>query len=203
MRTLFARRCALITLLGLGSITAAAAVDIEFRPDWQSVNVGDTVDVELYLVASNGGNELVSALDLFFGWDNTYLDLLGLDHTGEPSLLRSEFLAGDLFGVNEVVPPQDGDGLYQAQAMLGQPIVATPLGTFITTLQFEALAETAGTDVIILPSAGTPTRDTAVFDGTVPNLDITGTFSGATVEIVPEPATWLLILLAGACGRRR
>ena len=71
---------------------------------------------------------------------------------------------------------------------------ADPLGTLITTLEFEALSPTDETPVGFLRTGGDPPLDTIVFDGLVPNLDVTGELLGATIQIVPAPST--LIVLA-------
>ncbi|MCZ6652142.1 MAG: cohesin domain-containing protein, partial [Planctomycetota bacterium] len=97
------------------------------------------------------------------------------------------FPPNDTFNLNEVVPPQDGDGLYVALAPLGNTVPTTPEGVLLTTFQFLALADTPQTPVDILDSGGDPLGETMVFDGIVPNLDVSGTLSGSVVEIILEP----------------
>jgi hypothetical protein len=190
--------------------SARALINLEFRPGSQTVNVGDPGDVDLYAVSDSSADQYLAAVDLVFAWDPTYLDLFGLDYTGSPLLSAFFSFPDPLYGINEANPPADGDGLAIGFAPLGVPVAATPAGAYLFTLQFDALAETLGTPISILASLQKPSyleKRTIVFDGTVPNLDVTGTLSGAMVTIVPEPATVLLGIVAlgsmiGLQGRR-
>jgi hypothetical protein len=132
-----------------------------------------------------------------FGWDPAYLDLLGLDGTGAVPLMSSAFPANDAWGLNEVVPPHDGDGLYLALALIGDPVEVTTNGVLLTTFQFAALQPTTGTFVDMLTEGGSPPINTAVIDGLVPGLEVTGTLTGAMVTIVPEPKSVVLLALVG------
>ena len=100
------------------------------------------------------------------------------------------------YGLNEVIPPQDGDGLYRAEAPLGNPVIPTASGALITTFEFLALAEAPSTTLDILATGGDG-GTTVVFDGLVPGLHVTGTLGSATVEITPEPTTLSLLALGG------
>src|SRR5436190_15817065 len=63
-------------------------------------------------------------------------------------------------------------------------IPATPAGTLLTTFQFHALAATSPSTIVnIVPSAGNPVGQTIVYDGTIPNTNVTGTLSSATITI--------------------
>lgn len=174
--------------LALGASSAAADINLELRPLSQTVPIGQTVDMGLFAVSDNGEiTQTLSAADIVVAWDPAALRLLGLDQTGAAPLLLSGFPANDPYGLNEVVPPQDGDGYYQVLAILGAPVEATVPGTLLTTLRFDALSLSAGTPVNIPASGGNPALNTTVFDGEVPNTIVTGTLSGATVTIVPGP----------------
>ncbi len=179
------------TLIAVSSICwavpALANIDLEFRPPGQTASVGDTVNIGLYAVSDDETDQLLAAAQVIISWDPSYLQLLGNDDTGAVPLLSSGFPSNDPFNLNEVVPPQDGDGLYVAFALLGNPVPATPEGVLLTTFQFLALADTPQTPVDILESGGDPAGETIVFDGTVPNLDVTGTLIGSVVEIILEP----------------
>jgi len=160
--------------------------------------VGNSFGLGLYAAWDGQQNQSFSAVDAIIGWNPAYLRMLSLSNTGGVPLLSSVFPAHDAYQLNEVVPPQDGDGLYQALTFLGSPVTAPFNGALLTTLRFHALSQTTLTSVAFLPSAGSPTGYTRVYDGVVPNLDITGTLTGASVTIIPEPASYLLLLIAGA-----
>ncbi len=176
------------------AVPAWASINLEFRTTSPWV-VGDTVEVGLYAVSDDDSYvQSFSAIRAVFSWDPTYLDLIGVDQTGAVDLLSSGFPADDAWGLNEVVPPQDGDGLYQGLAMFGQPVEATVAGVLVTTFQFEALSPTPATPLDILVEGGSPPITTLITDGVVPGLDVTGALVGASVTIVPEPAAMALLL---------
>ncbi|MCZ6652838.1 MAG: hypothetical protein O7D91_07410, partial [Planctomycetota bacterium] len=179
------------SLMALASICwavpALADINLEFRPPSQSVLIGDTVNIGLYAVSDDETDQLLAAAQVIISWDPSFLQLLGIDGTGAVPLLSSGFPSNDPFNLNEVVPPQDGDGLHVALAPLGNPVPTTPEGVLLTTFQFLALADTPQTPVDIMDSGGDPLGETIVFDGTVPNLDVSGTLIGGVVEIIFEP----------------
>ena len=179
---IFGAVCILATS-GLATSPAAANINLEFRPAGQTVSVGDTVSVGLYAVSDDKTDQFMAAAQVILAWDPEFLQLLGNDDTGAVPLLSSSFPANDPFNLNEQVPPQDGDGIYIAFAPLGNPVAATPSGTLLTTFLFKAVAETFSTPVDILEFGGNPVGETIVFDATVPNLDVTGSLTGATVHV--------------------
>ncbi|MBI5863993.1 MAG: hypothetical protein HZB38_05715 [Planctomycetes bacterium] len=163
---------------------ADANIDLKWRKPAQSVCPGDLVEVGLYAVSDSGNDQLLSAIDLAFVWDPAYLHLLGLSQTGAVPLLASFFPANDPFGINEVVPPQDGTGLYSAYAPFGAPVAATPGGVLITTFRFQALQSTTSATLIEMRSTlGSPPATTAVWSGTSPGTPVTGTLMDARVGI--------------------
>lgn len=185
---------------------AGPLINLEFRPSFQSVNVGSVVSIGIY-ASSTFATRTLSSYDLIFSWDPTFLQLTGLDNTGAVPMAANAFYnAAATGGINESIPPADGTGMVTGFA-IPMPInapVATTSGILLTTLKFNALALTPSTPLTILSSAGTPTKFSMVVDGEVPNLDVTGSFSNAAVQIVPAPATGACMLLGAlALGRRR
>jgi len=174
----------LCAFLPPGPVDAEVPVNLEWRPPSQTVQVGDTVNIGLYAVCSDPNTtQSMAAMDVIFAWDPERLRLLGLDCTGAANWLYSGF-PDDPYGLNETIPPQDGDGLYTALSPLGNPVHATPEGTLVTTFQFEALSVCDLTIVDILESAGSPPAHTVVYSGDTPNTDVTGTLGHAEVTIV-------------------
>jgi hypothetical protein len=207
----YKRVCWLGALLAWASLWHAVPalgesdVNLEWRPASQTVFVGDTVDIGLYAVSDDPEvDQSMAAMDVIIAWDPVYMQLLGVDDTGGPGWLSSSF-PSDPYGLNEVIPPQDGDGIYTALASLGEPVDATPQGTLVTTFRFDTLSETSVTVLEILESAGSPLGQTVVYSGDTPNWPVTGTLGSAGVTIVPEPGTLAVLALGSLCllNRRR
>lgn len=169
------------------AVVAGAAVDVEFRVECDTYEVGDDVRVGLYAVSDlPSGNQLISALEVIFEWDETVLRLDGLSTSGGPGLVFQGFPTTDYGGLNEADPPQDGDGMYVGLGPLGTPIQASPSGRLITVFVFEALASSNSTDVLPVATGGSPLQGTIVYSGVTPNVEVTGVLSGDDVEIVQQ-----------------
>lgn len=196
-----------LVLCAAACATAHADVNLEFRPVASVINVGDTAQVGLYLTwDGTGAGQTVSALQLAFSWDPSFLDLTGLDGTGGATLITSEFPVAGSGGLNDASIPADGDGFYLGLADLGTPIDTTVAGgALVTTFLFQGLAETPATPVTMWPSGGSPLVRTTVFDGVTPNTDVTGSISGTSITVVPVPGTGVLfgVGAAGVLRRRR
>jgi hypothetical protein len=170
---------------GVAAATARADIDLTLFPVENVVTVGDIIEIQVVVISDSDEDQLMSAMQMIFAWDTDVMQLLGLDQTGAVNLLFSGF-PNDPYGINESNPPKDGLGLYQALAPLGNPVAATPSGTLLTTLLFEALSPTSKTWIEIVPSAGDPEGHTIIFDGTTPNTDVTGVLTDASVTILPD-----------------
>jgi hypothetical protein len=149
---------ALLLVALVASVRALAApgtISLEWRPTLQTVSVGETVGIGLYAVSDSGEPEQFSAVQAVIAWDNEHLLLMGTDESGAIGLFSSGFPAGDAYNLNETSPPADGDGLWVGLAF-PDPLPATPEGSLLTTVLFEALAPTSGAWAEILPNGGNP-----------------------------------------------
>lgn len=182
---------------------ANASINLTLQPVNAVADIGEVVEVRVYATSDSSSNQLLSAVQMILGWQTPYLQLLGNHQSGAVPLLVSGFPVGDPWGLNESNPPQNGVGMYQAFAPLGNPVAATPSGTLLTTLRFLALAPTPATPVDILPSAGSPVGHTIVFDGTTPNTNVTGVLMGTSITIIPAPGGIIALVLGGMVSRRR
>jgi len=181
---------------------AAASINLELRPGSQSVFVGSAFSVDLYAVSDNLTSQTLSAAQVIITWNIAFVQLLGLNNTGTPML--SSGFGPDPYHLNDSL--LDGDAMWIGFAPLGNPVAATPAGTFLTRFNFHANAVTTPTTLInIAPSGGSPTGQTIVFDGVTANLPVTGTLTGAIVTVVVPDPGGMAVLLAGALliGRRR
>ncbi len=183
-----ARTSRLIVLANFGAALATAAdVNLELRPLRQAASVGDRVTARL--VAFSADPELaqpLAAMDVVFTWDSTVLRLVDIDRTGAPAWLYADFPA-DPWGVNEAFPPQDGNGLFTAFSPLGDPVAASPEGLLVMSLRFDVVSEAPETAVAIVPNLAGEGAQTRVYDGVVPNRDITGTLGSCWIDIGGSP----------------
>lgn len=174
----------------------AGLVNMNFLPSAQVVNVGATVSIDILLQADGGAAESVSALDAILDWDPTLLQLNGVNNAAAGYAWLAEGFLPDPDGINASLT--DGNAIYTALGQLAAPAFAPPSpgALVVTTLEFTALAETAGTLVRFVPNMGT-FGSTQIFAGFVPNSPITGDISStALVTIIPEPANIVFLLLA-------
>lgn len=177
-----------VTITLCSAAPGVANINLELRPASPNASVAcGIVNIGLFAVSDSDGDQSLSAAQVIFAWDPEFLQLLGIDDTGAVNLGSSFFPLDDPFGLNEVVPPQDGDGLYLAFAPIGEVVSATPEGTLLTTFRFQPLAVTSQTSVDILETGGRPPTQTKVFDGKVPGLNVLGSVSGSVVAILESP----------------
>lgn len=181
---------------------AVAAINLELRPQDPLATVGQVVHIGVYAVSDSAAAQTLAAAEIIVSWDPLALQMLSANQSGAVPLLTSGFLA-EPYNLNASL--SDGDGMWIGLAPLGAPVIATPAGSLLTTLRFAALAATPSTFIQMPAQAGSPVGSTIVFDGSVPNLPVTGTLTGTQVSIViPVPPSALLFLSpALAISRRR
>ena len=190
---------AVVLLLGVASEANAQGdgiVDLRWSVPAGNIVEDDTFTVGLIARSGSLVSEPFSALEAIMKWDPTRISLLGIDGTQDSyEWLSSAFPAVDPQGLNATF--LDGDALYQA---LGQfspsPLpVATTQGLRVTNFTFRALRP--GVAQLDLPIEIGAFGRTVVLDDMIPGLDILGTTSPGSVNIVPipEPATAILLLV--------
>jgi hypothetical protein len=179
---------------------AHANINLEFRPALQTTFVGNVFSIDLYSVSDDLSNQTTSAAQVIITWDTTFVQLLGLDNTGTP-MTTASFFGPEPYGLNSSLT--DGDAMWIGLAPPGNPVPATPLGTFLTSFSFLALAPTfPGTTLIDIAatggmsSSGQPGQ-TIVYDGVTPNTDVTGTLTGSMVQVLVPGPGGLSALMAG------
>ncbi len=157
-------------------------VDLELRPESDTVEIGEPVNVGLYAVSSNSdSDEAFGSLQAILQWDPEVLTLLGLDNNGPYVWLISDFMDdSQIDGLNDTF--EDGDAFYVGLRNLSSDPVATPDGLLVTTFQFEAVGAAEGSVLYIPKSSGSITV-TAVYDDEIPGWPVTGTLGSATVSV--------------------
>lgn len=176
-----------LALMAISSATCVTgAVNLEWRSADLRVHVGDTVSVGLYAVSDSGSDWPISAMEVIVLNDAAYLKFTGITAAGAPyQWLYSGFRPDAPDNLNKKL--YDGGMMYSAWAQLGQTAAATPGGLLVTTFQFVAQSPVSSTSVTVPRTYATSAR-TCVFDGTVPNLDVTGQLGSARVTIAPVGA---------------
>jgi len=180
---------ALAASMTLAARPAGAAIDLSLDPVAGVVEVGDAVEIRLVAASDTGGLAFSAAIDAILAWDPGFLTLVGTSQAGAVPLLSAGFPAFQ--PLNEASPPADGDALFTALAPLGDPIDVTPGGVLVTTFLFEAIAETPATAIELPATLGG--YATTVFDGIVPNLDVTGLLAGTSITVIPSPGAAILL----------
>jgi len=167
----------------------------------QPVQVGETIDVQIKMNADTTDQRFVVA-DIIFGWDNTKLEFLEVDHTGSHPYIWLP-LSGlpcvedengnaiddplcnglrDFYGINEAMPPADGNGLYFAYGELGQTFILTNEEVNVARLRFKVIDSFTETEVFFIPQAtANYTAKTVVYGSYIPGLNVTGSLTSATV----------------------
>jgi hypothetical protein len=148
--------------------------------------IGQTVDVQVLVQANN--QTRITSCDLVFGWDTTKLEFVGIDNSNILEPLASFLPQGnwDYYGINETLPPADGNGLYYWLAPLtGIPVYITQQPSLLTTLKFKVLPNYTPTSVDILPEFTVfHTAETVIYGSDVPGMNVTGTLTNAPVNPV-------------------
>ena len=186
---------ALVASLSVSSLCSAdSQINLSLTGPTTPVAVNQTIDIKLRAtqeqIASLVGTSFV-AIDCILQWNPKQLQLVGLTTAGSVSLLSSYFPtpAADYTGINEIVPPADGNALYYALAPLGNPVQVPLTGVQVVTFRFRVRTAFTTSTINILPNYTVLSpADTIVYDGTVPGLDVTGTIAGVTVsQVQPCP----------------
>lgn len=168
---------------------AHALVSLEFRPLAQSVNVGDSISIELWATAP--ANESFAAVDTILLWSDSIMNPIGANQLGGAynGWTSSGFLANEMNG-----SLSDGNAFWTGLSPLfGTQPEATPSGLHLTTFTFTAL--TPGTATLEMPASYTWPGRPQPFESKVygaQNTNITGTLAttaSVTVNPVPEPAS--------------
>lgn len=185
--------CLFLILIGFLTVSEASgtedAVDLQWWPEAQVVQLGASVEVGLYAVPNVQCNWPVSAMDVivFHSKDGTgtpHLAYQGLIADGAPydwffSGLSSK--APD--GIN--ADKYDGEIMYTAMAEPGEPAVVPSSGLLVTTFRFTAQTVVAESTITIPATFGLYCT-TAVWDGVIANKNVVGQRGSARVMVVPQ-----------------
>lgn len=158
-----------------------ADIDVSLQPVSSGAAVGETVRFECYLSSPTPQEYCCATISL--DWDPERLRLIGCTEEGAEATQMAWWPEMSVpWTLNEEVPPQDGTGLYIVLASLGSDQMADPDGALMTTFEFETLAP--GIAEVRLSTEGPGIEDaTIVWDGVVPNLQVTGELISGSVTV--------------------
>ncbi|MBI2842576.1 MAG: hypothetical protein HYX78_04175 [Armatimonadetes bacterium] len=183
MRRIFCYSILVVAILFGATATGYAAVDLRWRPEFQVVHTGDSVDVGFYALSDSGADWPISAMEVIMLYNPDHLDFYDISTVGAPyQWLMNGFLSPSPDDLNLAL--DDGEMMYSAWAQLGVAAKATPSGLLVTTLRFLAKDPVSRTYITIPLTFGTQAK-TRVFDGATPNLNVTGSLGTATIMVVP------------------
>jgi hypothetical protein len=191
-------------MLSVMPAVSQGAINLELRQFHPNpLPVGGFADQDLYAVWDGSGDDTISAIDLLFTWDPAHLSMDGSDDSFSETPILASFFPTGSGEVNDASPPTTGQGQVTVFMQAGQTATISQTGTLVTTLLFTALSPTPGTPISLVSQIDT--HHTKVYGGAVENSDVTGTLTGSTVVITPEPGALVLLAAAAAplCIRRR
>lgn len=154
-------------------------------------SVGESVSVPLVAYASPAVR--MNAADIIIKWDNTVLCFDGIDNSTNTLPALMSFLPapkgwyGDLSGINEVIPPADGDALYYwLSPLCGCATMVDGFDT-MTVFKFTVLQPFASTSVEFIPALTYTSypEETIVWGSNVGGWPVTGSTTSATITGSP------------------
>ena len=178
-----AMAAAMALTIGLSAPSVFGGVNIEWRAEYSSAVVGDTLEIDLYAVADSPEPQSMAGLSVIMEWDPTVLELTGYVDTSPYAWLAVGFPDDSgLDGVNNDLT----DGQAYLQALRGLPPepapVATEEGLLVATLVFDAVGADYCEAIETPLTVGLHT-ETVVIDGVLPGVDILGNAYDAYVTV--------------------
>jgi hypothetical protein len=171
-----------------------AKINLELVAPKTPVGVGDIVEISLKASANTTPQRYLVS-DIIFGWDNTKLEFLDVNHSGShpfiwvpPSGLPCpahvtpcEGIGGDYTGINEEIPPVDGNALYYGYGQLGQVFIITEPVEIVKFI-FRVKAPFTTSEITLIPELTiTYQAKTVIYGSYIPGMPVTGTLTNATV----------------------
>ncbi|MGD2107960.1 MAG: hypothetical protein PVI86_01085 [Phycisphaerae bacterium] len=171
-----------------GTLAVAPIVDLSWVPSSQTVQVGETVQIDLMASSGTCADQPIASAEVILLWDPGALKLLGRippsplpwSSSGFPNDSALDGLNAPFVGV----PASDGDALYQAFGTLPSGVVVPPGGIVVTTFEFEALDGSLGTTVSIPATFGAFSQTRILGAASDIGLNVTGSLGSASVTIL-------------------
>jgi hypothetical protein len=206
MRNLIASVVSLFVMTSaLAQTDPNAKINLEAVAPETAVAVGEEFEVPIMMAAATTPQRYFVS-DIIFGWDTTKLEFIGLNHVGSHPLIwvppsgmpcpagyqNCAGIGGDYTGLNEAIPPADGNGLYYGYGQLGYLFMVYQQPVQIVRFKFKVLQPFTETTVRILPEFTTTidnqplVNKTVVYGSYVPGMSVLGTITDAVITGVPQ-----------------
>lgn len=177
-----------------GHPSPASKLDLALEAPDASVQTGNIISIPLKVQPQTDPQRFIVA-DIAFTWNPSHLRLVGLDYIGNnngvwdgasgfpESNNNGSNVCCDLFGTNEVIPPQDGTGLIYIYGQLGVNFTAFQ-PEVLCNLKFEVVGSFATTQVTTVPSIQSPggLQQSVIYGSSIPGLSVTGTHIPAIIQ---------------------
>lgn len=182
--------CAPLALIALLIGPAKADIMLGFQPPSQTINVGNTANVDISVSGlGNGASPALGGYDLFINYDSTILTPTGVTFStrlGDTSLF--EALASNSFLPNQVEITETS--LLSAASLFAHQSTPDP-GFVIATLSFEGVAGGTSSLTFSPPAVGGLVNENGA--------DLTAVLTAGSITVngststVPEPTSVLLL----------
>jgi len=184
-----------ITTSALAQTDPNAKIDLTLVPETNKVSQDQTFSVSLMMSAQTTPQRYLVS-DIIFSWDHTVLEFVGISHEGSHPMIwvppsgmpcpqdvtECAGIGGDYTGINESIPPADGNGLYYGYGQLGQVFIVTEPVQIVKFI-FKVIAPFETTQISLLPELTVAYRaETVVYGSYIPGLDTLGNINNAIVE---------------------
>lgn len=147
---------------------------------------GDTISVQIK-IKPDTKPQLVWSVATNFVWDNTVLELMGMDRTGARASQSSRFDLPGVGSINESATPKDGNAWHNWLSLLGDRTYVAQ-ETLIVTLNFKVLQDFNTTKVDIVKKDDPRLLGLSVLEesrpigSSIPGSDVLGSQSGVTIN---------------------
>lgn len=181
--------------LGYAETDPSAKINLAFvGQNDTAVSVGESFIVRLEATAATVEQRFI-VTDVIFGWDTSVLEFVGVSHENSHPLIMSNISGlpycppgqttgcGDFYGLNEVIPPVDGNGLYYGYNQLGSVLIVGSEPITISDFEFKVIAPFTSTEITIIPemTVNYPKR-TVLYGSYIPGNNVLGQTTNATIE---------------------
>lgn len=195
---LYSLLLATLALLATNTTTTAqtnpeAKINMTLVAPETAIGAGETFEVPVLMSAATEPQRYIVA-DILFGWNPDHLEFVGISHDGSHPMIWRDASGlpycppgqtngcGDFYGINEALPPADGNGLYYGYGELGSVLIVDEQPVQIVKFIFRSKGGFTETNIDFIPELTVNwTAKTVVYGSYIPGNRVTGTLTGCIV----------------------